>query len=110
MDDYALKALLERSYPRQNIALTRAFVEKATTAQVMVRMLNNLKGSYYEAQDMERYEVANEMVLAIDRYNPDAIRDKGIVLLKKGSSEEALTVLTDTLRPWQALNLERQYP
>lgn len=97
MDDYALKALLERSYPRQNIALTRAFVEKATTAQVMVRMLNNLKGSYYEAQDMDRYEVANEMVLAIDRYNPDAIRDKGIVLLKKGSSEEALTVLNTYL-------------
>ena len=97
MDDYALKALLERSYPRQNIALTRAFVEKATTAQVMVRMLNNLKSSYYEVQDMERYETANEMVLAIDRYNPDAIRDKGIVLLKKGTSDQALYVLNTYL-------------
>ena len=93
MDDYALKALLERSYPRQNISLTRAFVEKATVAQVVVRMLNNLKGSYYEAQDMEKYEMANEMVLAIDQYNPDAIRDKGIVLLKKGMVEDALNVL-----------------
>ena len=93
MDDYALKALLERSYPRQNIALTRVFVEKATVAQVMVRMLNNLKGSYYEAQDMEKYELANEMVLAIDQYNPDAIRDKGIALLKKGMVEDALNVL-----------------
>ena len=97
MDDYALKALLERSYPSQNIALTRAFVEKATTAQVMVRMLNNLKSSYYEVQDMERYETANEMVLAIDRYNPDAIRDKGIVLLKKGNSDQALDVLNTYL-------------
>lgn len=97
MDDYALKALLERSYPRQNIALTRAFVEKATTAQVVVRMLNNLKSSYYEVQDMDRYETANEMVLAIDRYNPDAIRDKGIVLLKKGNSEQALDVLNTYL-------------
>ena len=93
MDDYALKALLERSYPRQSISLTRAFVEKATAAQVVVRMLNNLKGSYYEAQDMEKYELANEMVLAIDQYNPDAIRDKGIVLLKKGMVEDALNVL-----------------
>lgn len=97
MDDYALKALLERSYPHQNIALTRAFVERATAAQVMVRLLNNLKGSYYEAQDMAKYEMANEMVLAIDQYNPDAIRDKGIVLLKRGNSEEALNVLNTYL-------------
>jgi regulator of sirC expression with transglutaminase-like and TPR domain len=97
MDDYALKALLERSYPRQNIALTHAFVEKTAGAQVIVRMLNNLKGSYYEAQDMDRYELANEMVLAIDQFNPDAIRDKGILLLKKGNSEEALHVLNSYL-------------
>lgn len=93
MDDYALKALLERSFPRQEIALTRAFVERATAAQVIIRMLNNLKGSYFEAQDMDRYELANEMVLAIDQYNPDAIRDKGVVLLKKGMTEEALKAL-----------------
>ncbi len=97
MDDYALKALLERSYPRQDIALTHAFVEKATTAQVMTRMLNNLKASYYEAQDMERYEAANEMVLAIDQYNPDAVRDRGVVLLKKGRTDEALEVLNTYL-------------
>jgi regulator of sirC expression with transglutaminase-like and TPR domain len=93
MDDYALKALLERSYPHQNIAMTHAFVEKATSAQVMIRMLNNLKSSYYEAQDMERYEAANEMVLAIDRYNPGAVRDRGVVLLKQGRTEEALEAL-----------------
>lgn len=93
MDDYALKALLERSFPRQEVALTRVFVERATAAQVIIRMLNNLKGSYFEAQDMDRYELANEMVLAIDQYNPDAIRDKGVVLLKKGMTEEALKAL-----------------
>ncbi len=93
MDDYALKALLERSYPHQNIAMTHAFVEKATSAQVMIRMLNNLKSSYYEAQDMERYEAANEMILAIDRYNPEAVRDRGVVLLKQGRTEEALEAL-----------------
>jgi regulator of sirC expression with transglutaminase-like and TPR domain len=97
MDDYAMKALLERSYPRQDIALTRAFVEKATSAQVVTRMLDNLKASYYEAQDMERYEAANEMVLAIDQYNPDAVRDKGVVLLKKGKADEALEVLNTYL-------------
>jgi len=72
-------------------------VEKVTAAHVMTRMLNNLKGSYYEAQDFEKYNIANEMVLAIDQYNPDAIRDRGIILLKKGDSTEALKVLNSYL-------------
>ncbi len=93
MDDYALKALLERSYPGRQISLTRAFVEKTTAAQTVIRLLNNLKGSYYESQDMDRYELANEMVLAIDQYNPDAIRDRGIALLKKGRSDDAAAAL-----------------
>lgn len=93
MDDYALKALLERAYPGRQIPLTRAFVEKTTASQTVIRLLNNLKGSYYESQDMDRYELANEMVLAIDQYNPDAIRDRGIVFLKKGRSNEAANAL-----------------
>ncbi|MDQ4101878.1 MAG: transglutaminase-like domain-containing protein, partial [Thermoproteota archaeon] len=97
MDDYSLKALIEQAYPQQNIPLTHALVEKATAAQVLIRMLNNLKGSYYEAQDIDRYNIANEMVLAIDPYNPDAIRDKGIVLLKIGDPLEALKVLNTYL-------------
>ena len=97
MDDYSLKALIEQAYPQQNIPLTHALVEKATAAQVLIRMLNNLKGSYYEAQDIDRYNISNEMVLAIDPYNPDAIRDKGIVLLKKGDPSEALKVLNSYL-------------
>ncbi len=97
MDDYSLKALLDHTYPRQNISLTRALVEKATPAQVIIRMLNNLKGSYFEAQDSDRYGIANEMVLAIDHYNPDAIRDKGIVLLKNGDAPRALEVLNSYL-------------
>ena len=97
MDDYSLKALIDQAYPQQNIPLTHAVVEKATAAQVVIRMLNNLKGSYYEIQDMDRYNIANEMVLAIDQYNPDAVRDKGIVLLKKGNPSEALKVLNSYL-------------
>jgi regulator of sirC expression with transglutaminase-like and TPR domain len=97
MDDYSLKALLDQTYPRQNIPLTHALAEKATSAQVITRMLNNLKGSYYEAQDIDRCGIANEMVLAIDQYNPDAIRDKGIMLLKKGDQPEALKVLNSYL-------------
>jgi regulator of sirC expression with transglutaminase-like and TPR domain len=97
MDDYSLKTLLDQTYPRQNIPLTHALVEKATPVQVIIRMLNNLKGSYYEVQDMDRYGIANEMVLAIDQYNPESIRDKGIMLLKKGYQSEALKVLNSYL-------------
>jgi regulator of sirC expression with transglutaminase-like and TPR domain len=97
MDDYALKALLDQTYSRQNIPLTHALLEKVTAAQVMTRMLNNLKGSYYEAQDFDKYRIANEMVLAVDQYNPDAIRDSGLILLKKGDLAKALEVLNSYL-------------
>lgn len=93
MDDYALKELLDQSYPRQNIPLTRAFVEKATPTQVLIRMLNNVKGSYYDAQDIDKAEIANEMIIALDQYNPDAIRDKGMILLKREKITEALEML-----------------
>lgn len=93
MDDYSLKELLVQYYPNLNIPLTRGLVEKATAAQVIIRMLNNLKSSYYDSDDLEKAEVANEMILCMDEYNPDAIRDKGMILLKKGSPTEALKML-----------------
>lgn len=93
MDDYTMKELLDQFYPTQNIALTRAFVEKATSAQVMIRMLNNLKGSYYESQDIERAEIANEMIIAIEPHNPDAVRDKGMIFLKRNNPLNALEML-----------------
>ena len=93
MDDYSLKALLDQAFPRQNIPLTHALVEKSTPAQVVIRIINNLKGSYYESQDLQKYSLANEMVLAIDQYNPEATRDKGVILLREGESEEALKIL-----------------
>jgi regulator of sirC expression with transglutaminase-like and TPR domain len=56
-------------------------------------MLNNLKGSYYESQDVGKYMLANEMVLAIDQYNPEATRDKGVLFLKEGRTDDALRIL-----------------
>ena len=93
MDDYSLKSLLERTFPGQKISLTRSFVERATPSQVLVRMLSNLKVSYQESQDSERYARANEMILAIDPYHPEAMRDKGLILLNDGERGEALRTL-----------------
>jgi regulator of sirC expression with transglutaminase-like and TPR domain len=59
----------------------------------LIRMLNNVKGSYYDAQDIDKAEIANEMIIALDQYNPDAIRDKGMILLKREKLTEALEML-----------------
>jgi regulator of sirC expression with transglutaminase-like and TPR domain len=97
MDDYSLKELLDQYYPNRNIPLTREFVEKATAAQVIIRMLNNLKSSYYESHDVDKAELANEMIMCMDQYNPDAIRDRGMILLKRGKPTEAIKMLTSYL-------------
>lgn len=93
MDDYTLKQLLDQFYPNQNIPLTKDFVRKATATQVLVRLLNNLKASYYESQDLDSTEIANEMILTLDKYNPNAGPDKGILLIKKQRPEQALEML-----------------
>lgn len=97
MDDYSLKELLERSYPRQNMVLTRALLSNATATQVVVRLLNNLKNSFYESNDLERAELANEMIISVDETNPFSIRDKGMIYLKRGQKLEALTTLSKYL-------------
>jgi regulator of sirC expression with transglutaminase-like and TPR domain len=97
MDDYSLKELLERSYPRQNMVLTRALLSNATASQVVVRLLNNLKNSFYESNDLERAELANEMIISIDETNPFTIRDKGMIFLKRGKKLEALATLSKYL-------------
>lgn len=97
MDDYSLKELLERSYPRQNMALTRALLSNATASQVIVRLLNNLKNSFYESDELERAELANEMIISIDETNPFSIRDKGMIFLKRGQQLEALASLSKYL-------------
>jgi regulator of sirC expression with transglutaminase-like and TPR domain len=97
MDDYSLKELLDQFYPQRSVPLTRNFVEKATAAQVVIRILNNLKSSYYESQDIDKAEIANEMIISIDQHNPDAIRDRGMILLKRGKPRDALEMLNSYL-------------
>jgi regulator of sirC expression with transglutaminase-like and TPR domain len=97
MDDYSLKELLERSYPHQNMVLTRGLLSNATASQVVVRLLNNLKNSFYESNDLERAELANEMIISIDKTNPYSVRDKGMIFLKRGQKLEALAALGEYL-------------
>jgi regulator of sirC expression with transglutaminase-like and TPR domain len=92
MDDYALKNLIDSFFPNQNIPLTKKLVEKANLSQVMIRILNNLKDSFFEIQEFDKLNIANEMILAIDPKNTFAIRDKGIILHEK-DPEKSLELL-----------------
>ena len=83
MDDYALKNLIDSFFPNQNIPLTKKLVEKANLSQVMIRILNNLKDSFFEIQEFDKLNIANEMIFAIDPKNTYAIRDKGVILQEK---------------------------
>jgi regulator of sirC expression with transglutaminase-like and TPR domain len=83
MDDYAIKNLLDSFFPDQNIPLIKKIVEKTDLSQVMIRMLNNIKDSFFEIQEFDKINLANEMIFAIDPKNAYAIRDKGIILHDK---------------------------
>ena len=90
MDDYSLKELLDHFYPKMNIALTRRLVDKASNPDVIIRMLNNLKASFFECQDFDNAELVNEMILDMNRNDQQSMRDKGMVFLHKKSYEQAL--------------------
>lgn len=90
MDDYSLKELLDHFYPKMNIALTRKLVDKASNPDVIIRMLNNLKTSFFECQDFDSAELVNEMILGINRDDQHSLRDKGMVFLHKKRYEQAL--------------------
>lgn len=90
MDDYSLKELLDHFYPKMNIALTRKLVDKASNHDVIIRMLNNLKTSFFECQDLYNAELVNEMILDLNNDDQHSLRDKGMIFLHKKRYEQAL--------------------
>lgn len=93
MDDYILQDLLNKAYPRSNIPVLTSLLEKATTSQILTRILNNLKIGYLEVEDANKVEMINEMILSLDIHNPEATRDRGILLYRNRKFEEALKSL-----------------
>jgi regulator of sirC expression with transglutaminase-like and TPR domain len=100
MDDYSLKQLLDQTFLRSNITLTRAFVERATVSKVILRMLNNLKTSYFECQDISKAELVNEMILRIDKNDQYGFRDRGMILLRKKHQIEALGIFREYIEKY----------
>jgi regulator of sirC expression with transglutaminase-like and TPR domain len=100
MDDYSLKQLLDQTVPRLNVALTRDFVARAPVTKVMIRMLNNLKTSYFECQDIDKAELVNEMILHIHSNDQYGLRDKGMIMLKRKYQQEALELFNQYIEKY----------
>lgn len=100
MDDYSLKQLLDQTDPRLNVALTRDFVARASVTKVMIRMLNNLKTSYFECQDIDKAELVNEMILNIHSNDQYGLRDKGMIMLKRKYQQEALDLFNQYIEKY----------
>src|ERR671923_224314 len=82
--------IIKEELAKMNIALTRKLVDKASNPDVIIRMLNNLKTSFFECQDLDSAELVNEMILDINGNDQHGLRDKGMVFLHKKRYEEAL--------------------
>ena len=100
MDDYSLKQLLDQTAPRLSVALTRDFVARASATKVMIRMLNNLKTSYFECQDIDKAELVNEMILHIHSNDQYGLRDKGMIMLKRKYQQEALELFNQYIEKY----------
>ena len=100
MDDYSLKQLLDQTVPRLSVALTRDFVARASATKVMIRMLNNLKTSYFECQDIDKAELVNEMILHIHSNDQYGLRDKGMIMLKRKYQQEALELFNQYIEKY----------
>ena len=100
MDDYSLKQLLDQTAPRLSVALTRDFVARASVTKVMIRMLNNLKTSYFECQDIDKAELVNEMILHIHSNDQYGLRDKGMIMLKRKYHQEALDLFNQYIEKY----------
>ena len=104
MDDYSLKELLDHFYPKMNIALTRKLVDRASNPDVITRMLNNLKTSFFECQDLDNAELVNEMILDINSEDQHSLRDKGMVFLHKKNYKQALEFFSSYLEKFPEAN------
>ena len=72
------------------VSISNNILAKANTSQILIRILNNLKNGYVEVDDLEKIEIINEMILSLDKFNPEAIRDSGIILFRYKKFKESL--------------------
>lgn len=81
--------LLRHSFG-EKAELKREYLLASTTKEILARMLNNLKGSYFHRQDFQKVLTMIELALAIDSASPENIRDRGMVKFAMKRYGEAL--------------------
>ena len=88
--------LLDRVYGG-TVRMREAFLQSATKRDMLVRLLNNLKGIYLNAQDDARGLAAVDRILMLTPTAVGELRDRGILLARTGRSAEAIDQLEDYL-------------
>jgi regulator of sirC expression with transglutaminase-like and TPR domain len=81
-----------------SVRMQPSFLRPADRKDILVRMLENLKGTYLNARDDERGLAALERILLIVPDSPDHVRDRGMVLTRLGREAEAADVLRHYLQ------------
>ncbi|HSJ06513.1 MAG TPA: transglutaminase-like domain-containing protein [Longimicrobiales bacterium] len=75
------------------VPLQQDYLRKAGPKDILVRMLENLKGNYLNARDDARALTALERILLVRPDSADHVRDSGIVLTRLGREADAAAAL-----------------
>jgi regulator of sirC expression with transglutaminase-like and TPR domain len=90
------QSLLDHVYGG-SVLMQSEYLRKADRRDILVRMLENLKGNYLNARDDERALSAIERILILQPDSPDHLRDAGIVLTRLGRIDDAAAALQQYL-------------
>lgn len=86
------QALLDRVYGGM-VRMRPEFLRPATRADILARVLTNLKGVYLNTRDDDRALAAVDRILMIRPTAPVELRDRGLLLARTGRAEEAVLEL-----------------
>jgi regulator of sirC expression with transglutaminase-like and TPR domain len=84
--------LLDRVYGGE-VTLRPEYLKPASRKDILVRLLQNLKGIYLNARDDARALAAIERIIMIRPNAFDEVRDRGMLLARVGRVEEAIVDL-----------------
>ena len=82
------QSILDRTYGGL-VRMKPHFLRTATAADMLVRMLTNLKSIYARVQDHRRMLAALERLAELRPVRPRDVRDRGILLAKLGNRQDA---------------------
>lgn len=71
-------------------AHTDVFLQPVTGRQILQRMLNNLRNSFRERRDIERWRDTLELALCIEPWNSALVGERGMLNYRLGNLPEAL--------------------